>query len=185
MKNPFLIGTTVYLRPLERADAPTLVPWVNDPEVSRTILLHRPMNLEAEVAFIDRVNASEHDVVLGVMTKDSDKLIGATGLHHIDFKNRHAAFALSLGDKEEWGKGYGTEATALVVKYAFETLNLNRVWLHVFEYNERAVRVYEKTGFRREGVLRQDMYREGRYWNTYVMAILREEWEASEAAVTG
>jgi RimJ/RimL family protein N-acetyltransferase len=112
-------------------------------------------------------------------------LIGAAGLHEVDFKNRHAAFGLSLGDKEEWGKGYGTEATALVVKYAFETLNLNRVWLHVFEYNERAVRVSEKTGFRHEGVLRQDTYREGRYWNTHVMAILREEWEASEAAVTG
>ena len=60
--------------------------------------------------------------------------------------------------------------------YAFRTLNLNRIWLHVFEFNERALRAYEKVGFVREGVLRQDVFREGRYWNTVVMGILRDEW---------
>jgi RimJ/RimL family protein N-acetyltransferase len=178
MKNPFLIGTHLYLRPLEREDAPLLAPWVNDPEVTRTLLIHRPVSLQAEVAFIDRVSQSEQDVVLGMVLKDGDRLIGAAGLDQVDVKNRHARFGMLIGDKGEWGKGYGTEATGLLVGFAFQTLNLNRVWLHVYEYNERGLRAYAKVGFRREGVLRQDTYREGRYWDTVVMGILRAEWEA-------
>jgi [ribosomal protein S5]-alanine N-acetyltransferase len=73
-------------------------------------------------------------------------------------------------------KGYGSEATRLLVRHGFETLNLHRIWLHVYEYNERGIRAYERVGFQREGVLRQDRFYEGRYWNTLVMGILREEW---------
>jgi diamine N-acetyltransferase len=178
MKNPFLVGQKVYLRPLERADAPTLVPWFNDPEVLRTVARYRPLNLQEEEAWLERAAGSEHDLGLGIVPRATDQLVGVTGLHQMDFKNRHAAFGIIIGDKESWGKGYGTEATGLLIQYAFDTLNLNRVWLHVYEFNERGIRAYEKVGFRREGVLRQDCYREGRYWNTFVMGILREEWEA-------
>ncbi len=178
MKNPFLVGQKVYLRPLERADAPALVPWFNDPEVLRTVARHRPINLQEEEAWLERTQGSEHDLGLGIVPRATDQLVGVTGLHQMDFKNRHAAFGIIIGDKENWGKGYGTEATGLLIQYAFDTLNLNRVWLHVYEFNERGIRAYEKVGFRREGLLRQDCYREGRYWNTIVMGILREEWEA-------
>jgi RimJ/RimL family protein N-acetyltransferase len=177
MKNPFLIGAKVYLRPLEREDAPLLVPWFNDPDVTRTLRRYRPQTLRDEEAFLEKVTQSEHDLALGVVVRETDRLIGGTGLHQIDFKNRSCAFGISIGEKGEWGKGYGTEAAWLVVKHAFETLNLNRVWLHVYEYNQRARRSYEKLGFRQEGVLRQDCYCEGRYWDTIVMAILREEWD--------
>lgn len=85
-----------------------------------------------------------------------------------------------FGESSEWGKGYGTEATRLLVQHAFETMNLNRVWLLVYEFNERALRAYERVGFQKEGVLRQEMYRQGRYWNTILMAILREDWEARQ-----
>ncbi len=178
MKNPFLIGPRVYLRPLEREDAPLLVPWFNDPEVTRMLLRHRPMNLHDEEAFIEQLGRDEHAVGLAIAVRDSDRTIGVAGLNQIDFRNRHAAFGISIGAKEEWGKGYGTQATELLVRHAFETLNLNRVWLHVYENNQRGIRAYEKAGFRKEGVLRQECYREGRYWDTIVMAILRDEWEA-------
>jgi RimJ/RimL family protein N-acetyltransferase len=77
-----------------------------------------------------------------------------------------------------WGKGHGTEATRLVLGHAFDTLNLNRVWLHVYEYNEAGLRLYQKVGFRTEGRLREDNVRDGRYRDTLVMAVLREEWRA-------
>jgi RimJ/RimL family protein N-acetyltransferase len=178
VKNPFLVGAAIYLRPLEREDAALLVPWINDPEVTHTLEIHRPMNLRAEEEFVDRVGQSEHDLVLGISIRATDKLIGATGLHQIDFNNRHACFGISIGDKAEWGKGYGTEATRLMVRHAFDTLNLHRVWLRVFEYNERGIRTYERVGFKREGVLRQDRFRAGRYWDTIVMGLLRHEHEA-------
>ena len=177
MKNPFLIGVKVYLRPLEREDAPLLVPWFNDPEVTRNLRRYRPQTLRDEEAFLDKVTQSEHDVALGIVVRATDRLIGVTGLHQIDFKNRHSCFGILIGEKAEWGKGYGTEATALIVKHAFETLNLNRVWLQVYDDNARARRSYVKVGFREEGVLRQDCYREGRYWDTIVMAVLRQDWE--------
>src|SRR5262249_17064979 len=162
-----------YLRPLERADAPVLLPWFNDPEVTRTLVHRGPLNLRDEEAFLDRVGQSEHDLALGVVVRATDQLAGATGFHFMDFRNRTCSFGTRMGEKSEWGKGYGTEATALMVQYAFDTLNLNRVWLHVYEYNQRGLRAYEKVGFKREGVLRQECYREGRYWDTIVMAILR------------
>lgn len=176
MTNPFLVGARLYLRALERADAPALVPWLNDPEVTRFLRAYRPMTLRAEEEFIERAGQGD-DIVLGVVLREGDRLIGAAGLSQIDYRCRRASFGISIGARDEWGKGYGTEATRLVVGYAFETLNLNRVWLHVYEYNGRGLRAYEKVGFRREGVLRQDIFRDGRYWDTITMAILREEWE--------
>jgi RimJ/RimL family protein N-acetyltransferase len=180
MRNPFLIGSSIYLRPLEREDAEVLAPYFNDPEITRTILSRPPISFRAEADFLEKLGQNESDLVLGIVIKATDRLIGGTGLHQLHFKNRSGVFGISIGAHEEWGKGYGLEATRLIVNYAFETLNLNRVSLHVFEYNTRALRVYEKAGFRREGVLRQDNYREGRYWDSILMAILRAEWDAQK-----
>src|SRR5438876_3775341 len=123
MKNPFLIGTQIYLRPLERDDAPQLVPWFNDPEITRHLRRYLPVNLQAEEEFIAKIYQSEHDVGLGIVLRETDQLIGATGLHQTDVRNRHTCFGILIGAKEAWGKGHGTEATALMVQYAFETLN--------------------------------------------------------------
>ena len=98
----------------------------------------------------------------------------------MDVRCRHAAFGITIGCKDAWGKGHGTEATRLVVGHAFQVLNLNRVWLYVYEFNPRGIRVYEKVGFRTEGRLRQDAFRDGRYWDTIVMGLLRDEWEARQ-----
>ena len=177
MINAFRIGKAIYLRPLEQADAPLLQQWINDPEVTRTLLAHQPINQAAEVRWLDELYKTDHEVVLGIATT-ADKLIGAVGLHRIDYKNSHAQFGIMIGDRDEWYKGYGTEATRLMVAYAFDTLNLNRVWLHVYVTNAYALRTYEKVGFQREGVLRQETYRDGRYVDAISMAILRSEWEA-------
>jgi RimJ/RimL family protein N-acetyltransferase len=180
MNNPFLVGRNTYLRPLEREDASLIVQWLNDPEVTRTLAIYRPINLQAEEEFIAKIYESESEFVLGIAVQDSDGLIGVTGLHRMDFKNRHANFGIAIGDKDQWGKGYGTEVTSLMLRHAFEGLNMNRVWLHVYENNVRGIKTYERTGFRKEGLLRQERYSEGRYWDTIVMAILREEWDARQ-----
>lgn len=181
MSAPFLSGKHLYLRALERADAPCLAAWLNDPEVTRTLVHRGPISLRAEEEFIEQVGRDAHALVLGIVLREGDRLIGATGLDQLDFRNRHARFGVFL-DKGEWGKGHGTEATRLMVGHAFETLNLHRVWLHVYAYNARGLRVYENLGFRTEGVLRQDNYREGRYWDTVVMGVLRDEWPAAPPA---
>jgi RimJ/RimL family protein N-acetyltransferase len=85
-------------------------------------------------------------------------------------------FGIFIGESDARGRGLGTDATALVLRHAFDTLNLNRVWLHVFEDNPGAIHVYEKLGFVREGVLREDNFRGGRYRDTVAMGILRADW---------
>jgi RimJ/RimL family protein N-acetyltransferase len=177
-----LIGSKVYLRPLDLADAPTLTTWMNDPEVTRYLIIHRPLMLLAEEAFLRKMSESERDIVLGIVTREPEQFIGVTGLHQLDVRNRHVQFGIVVGEKSAWGQGYGTEATRLMVRYAFDTLNLNRACLHVYEYNERAVRAYQKAGFRTEGRLRQDRFLDGRYWDTFVMAVLREEWQTADHA---
>lgn len=177
MRNPFLIGSKVYLRPLDLEDIASLTTWLNDPEVTRHLLVYRPLSRMAEEAFLRKLSESESEIVLGIVVRDPEQFIGVTGLRHLDVRNRHAEFGIAIGEKTTWGSGCGTEATRLIVRYAFETLNLNRIWLHVGEDNERAVHVYQNVGFRTEGRLRQDMYREGRYWDSLVMAVLREEWK--------
>ena len=172
-----MTSSQVYLRPLTGEDAAAFVPWVNDAEVTRTLAVGAAvMDRQAERAWIEKMNASGSDVLFGIVVQETDRLIGSIGLNQIDFRYRSASLGMMIGEKSMWGKGYGTEATRLVVRYAFEELHLNRVQLHVYEYNLRGLRVYEKVGFRREGVLRQEHVYDGRFWDTVVMALLREEW---------
>jgi ribosomal-protein-alanine N-acetyltransferase len=185
VKNPFLIGPRVYLRPLEVEDAATVLPWFNDPEVRRNLRRYQPMNRFSEEEFIRRLADQPHDLVLALVTREEDRFVGLAGLHQFDVRCQHAAFGIVVGEKDAWGKGYGTEATRLVVQHAFETLNLNRVWLHVYEFNTRGIRAYEKVGFQVEGRLRQDAFEGGRFWDTVVMGVLREEWQRHRGEVTG
>jgi len=175
MKVHFLSGNRVYLRPLERADARAMLPWVNNPEVTRTLLIHRPMSLEGEEKFIERLSEDDTTVGLGIVEKTGDRLVGATSLMRIDSRSRQAQFGILIGDSADWGKGFATEATRLIVGYGFATLNLHRVWLHVAAGNAAGIRVYEKVGFRHEGILREALFTEGRYVDLVTMGILRGE----------
>ena len=179
VNNAYLIGKKVHLRPLEKEDARAIVPWFNDAEVLRTIDRYRPMSVQQEEEFLAKLPDSATDLLLGIAVAGEGKLVGVTGLHKIDPKNRTAVFGIIVGAKTEWGKGYGTETTWLMAKHGFEALNLNRITLHVREFNDRGIRAYERVGYRREGLLRQDSFVEGKYHNTIVMGLLREEWDAA------
>jgi [ribosomal protein S5]-alanine N-acetyltransferase len=177
MKNAFLKGERIYLRPIEREDAPQLQSFMNDPEVTQTLQMHRPLNLQVEQDFIEHAAKDQSNIRLAIALKQEDALIGATDLRLGEMKDRKAEFGIAIGAKDEWNKGYGTEATKLMIQYGFETLNLNRIFLRVYEYNPRAMKAYEKAGFKREGVLRDDTYRMGRYWDAMIMGLLREDWK--------
>ena len=181
MQTPFFLGPRLYFRPLEREDAPRLAAFVNHPDVRRNLLTYRPMNTAQEVAFVDTLTASQRDVMFAIVLRDGDRMIGTSGLHDIDFRSRRATFGMLIGEPSEWHKGYGTEATRMVLDYGFGTLNLNRVQLEVLEHNVAGIRAYDKAGFRREGVLRQHHYVDGAYVDTVVMGILRSEWKPSAA----
>jgi RimJ/RimL family protein N-acetyltransferase len=112
-----------------------------------------------------------------IRTLADDRAIGLIDLSGFNWPARHAWVGIGLGEREFWGKGYGTEAMAILLGYAFEELNLNRVNLNVFEYNERAIKSYLKCGFVEEGRARKAMLREGERWDIVFMGILKSEWE--------
>lgn len=176
MKGSFLAGDNVYLRPIEMDDAGRCRNWINDAEVRRYLLVHRPCNEVKERKWIESRYENENELVLAIAVKKDDSHIGNTGLHSIDYKNRKAELGIVIGSERHRGKGFGTESAALIIEYAFNTLNLNRVYLRVFDFNERARRSYEKLGFAKEGVWRQDHFVDGRYCDTVLMGLLRSEW---------
>lgn len=111
---------------------------------------------------------------------DDDKLIGFFGIW-VDLIHGEAWVGIGIGETDFWGKGHGTDAMKLCLQYAFVELNVHRVSLGLHEYNPRALRSYEKAGFRLEGCSRKDVQREGKRFDSFWMGILREEWLAMQA----
>jgi RimJ/RimL family protein N-acetyltransferase len=116
------------------------------------------------------------------MEKETGHLIGYAGIASINHVNNSGEYYIFLGEKNSWGKGYGTEVTQLIIHYGFASLNLHRIMLTVSELNTGGVKAYARAGFQREGVLRQASYRDGKYHDKIVMAILRPDWETGLAS---
>ena len=120
-----------------------------------------------------------------IRTLADDKLIGELGLDVVAWPGREAFVGLGIGEIEYWGKGYGTDVMDVLLRFAFTEINLRRVTLSVFEYNPRAIRSYEKAGFRHEGRTRKVLNKEGKRWDVLYMGILREEWLELNRAAPG
>lgn len=174
-----LIGDRVRLRGIEREDLPTFVRWFNDPEVRQYLMMYEPMSMAKEERWFEEMLERKNDFVFAIEAQIGEQWvhIGNVGLHRIDWKNRTAMFGIALGEKAYWGQGFGTDATRTMLRFAFEELNLHRVELEVFDFNPRAMRSYEKAGFRHEGTRRQALFRHGRYHDVHVMAILQSEYQ--------
>jgi RimJ/RimL family protein N-acetyltransferase len=163
LQTPYVVGEHVYLRPLDMEDAEAVIVWINSAEVSQTLSFRWPMSRHQQEDYIQSLYTSQTEMTLGVCLKVNNRLIGCAGLHGIKPVNRLATLGLVIGEVAEWGKGYGTDAARLIIDVAFERLNLRRLELDVEGYNPAAKRVYEKLGFRVEGVRRQHTYRAGAY----------------------
>ncbi len=175
-------GQLVRLTQLQRDDLPLFRQWFRDYEFvsllnPETIV---PITDEAEDEWYENAIKSKEDFFFAIRTLSDNQLIGSCGLFHISAKNRCATLGIGIGDKDYQGKGFGTDTMQVLLRFAFQERNLNRVQLEVFAFNSRAIRTYEKVGFVHEGVRRQAVFREGRYHDVLMMAILREEWLARQ-----
>jgi [ribosomal protein S5]-alanine N-acetyltransferase len=181
-KTEFVRGSRLYLRPLERNDLNLgYLSWLNDPEVTRYLETGVfPSTMEDLEKFYSRVTSSAADVILAVVDRKTDRHIGNVKLGPINWVDRRALFGILIGDRKFWGKGFGEEATRLMVEYGFHRLNLNRIGLAVFEEHRAAVRCYEKVGFKVEGRFREEMFREGGYKDRLWMGLLRSEYDSNK-----
>ncbi len=179
-----LRGERVRLR-AENPDvlAPSFARWSLDTEWER-LLDSDPPRLPSEKKWREWMDkeletGGHDDVFFAIRTIEGDLLIGFVALFSLYGQHGDTLVAIALGDRQYWGNGYGTDAMRVMLRYAFRELNLRRAGLIVFEYNQRAIRSYEKTGFIPEGRVRGAMLRDGRRWDYIYMGILREEWLAS------
>jgi RimJ/RimL family protein N-acetyltransferase len=175
-----ITGERIRLRAIERTDLPLFVDWLNDPEVIAGLDIYRPFSSADEDVWYEamlKTHPDEHPFVIEAHGEEGEWVsIGNIGLHSIEWRVRSAELGIIIGIKSYWNKGYGSEAVRLMLCYAFDTLNLNRIFLRVFAHNLRAIRSYEKVGFVQEGRLRQSHFYTGKAVDTLVMSVLREEY---------
>ena len=176
MHNPFLIGTRIYLRPLEPEDIPTLTGWTTSPEVRTALeLFYRPLERPAQELFLEGIKNNEHDVALGIVEKETDALLGFVGLNHIDQENRQVKLGLFVGEQDERSEKDAAEAIGLMKQYVFEAIDMNRLWLYVAASDARTITMFKQGGFTCEAILKQDRSCHGRYYDTVVMGEVREK----------
>jgi RimJ/RimL family protein N-acetyltransferase len=175
-----IYGKRIRLRGVERGDLPRFHEWINDPPVRDGLAVFLPLSMQDEESWFDKTAQREQaEKPLAIEIKDGDgwRLVGNCGFFELDWTSRSAEFGIMIGDRSVWDQGYGTETVQLLLKHGFETLNLNRIFLRVFDDNQRAVRAYRKAGFTHEGTLRQAVFKNGRYHDLHVMSVLRSEWD--------
>ena len=168
--------TKVYLRPLEKSDAKKTCCWVNNPEVRQFLSCQNFISLFEEEKWIESANKKKNEEPLAIAVKGTDLPIGVIGMVGIDWRNRRATTGALIGEKEYWGKGYGTEAKLLLLKHAFDTLGLEKICSEVLSTNPRSKAYLEKTGYKEEGCLRQHFLVNGKKVDAYVMALFREDF---------
>jgi RimJ/RimL family protein N-acetyltransferase len=119
---------------------------------------------------------------MAVHERATDRLVGTCAFSQLDGENGSALYHITIGESDAWGRGYGTEATRLMVDHAFESLGLHRIALNVFEFNERAIRAYRRCGFTVEGRSRESIWRDRRWWDELAMSIIESDWRARRTA---
>lgn len=173
-----LVGEKVALGPLRRDLVPVYTRWINDFEVTRGLTLLPPLTLESEEAWYEGASKGRNQSHFTVYERASLLPIGSSGLFDIDHRNQTAELGLMLGEKDCWGKGYGTETVCLLLDYGFTGLGLHNIMLSVFSFNERAIRAYTKAGFRLIGRRREAWRLGGEAYDVIYMDCLSAEFRS-------
>jgi len=164
-------GDLISLGPLRREWLSIYQHWLNDFDMLRLIdRRFRPHSAEWINHWYERhSNGTQDSLIFTIIANDGGRPVGNIALQDLDMRNRSAELGVYIGDANSRGKGYGAEATTLVVNFAFKVLGLQNVMLRVYEYNEAAIRVYEKVGFREFGRRTQCQFMDGRFWDVVLM----------------
>jgi len=172
----FMHKENIFIRPLEESDIPTTTNWMNDTEISDSQGFLPVFNLKDQLEWYKRISSDKTRYIFAICNNTDARHIGNVALGNIDYIHRHCMFSIFIYDSNNRGKGYGIEATELALIFAFNKLNLNKVYLRVSEKSVRAIKMYENIGFVKEGVMRQHYYSNGKYEDKIFFSILKSEF---------
>jgi RimJ/RimL family protein N-acetyltransferase len=169
-------GERLYLRSVERDDLARCHAWMNDPDLRATLAQRFPMSLAKEADWVERATRGQDpsEMVFAICLMQGDRHIGNCGFEAIDRDNGTATFGIFIGEADCRGQGLGEEAVRTLCRFGFEEIRLAKIRLDVYESNP-AIRTYERVGFRREGVLRQEIFRRGGRRDVIRMGLLVDE----------
>ena len=178
MKN-LLVGDKLKLTSINEEDILEFKNWYNDVFFMRNydIVSAIPKNLDAVKDLIYDIRKSNTAYIFAVKKLQEKELIGVTGFENISWNNGTALIYIGIGGERYRRKGYGKEAFKLTIDFGFEELNFHKIQLNVLEYNEAAIKLYESLGFKREGVYREFIHRDGKRYDMYLYGLLRSEWD--------
>jgi RimJ/RimL family protein N-acetyltransferase len=180
------VGKKVRLREVHKEDLEVINKLGNEEEVmlnlSTRLPIPRPLQID-EKWHEEYIKEYNDEFIQFVIEKLDGTVIGKCGTGHIDWKNSCVTIWIFIGKDENRSKGYGSEALSLLVNFIFEEMNINRIQLYVFGFNERAVTSYKKVGFVVEGVHKEELFRLGKYNDVYIMSILKSEHDAAKGAI--
>jgi RimJ/RimL family protein N-acetyltransferase len=178
-----LAGKLVRLRAIQASDAAGRWRWLNDREVTLYYNHGYPVSRAEQQAWLDEASrqTSPPFIVLAIDMLD-ERHIGIINLNGISRENRSAELGIIIGEKDCWSRGYGTDAIITLLRFAFDEINLNRVWLDANAENGRAIACYRKCGFVEEARFRQHRYKLGRYSDSLIMGVLADEFRALHGA---
>ncbi len=170
-----LEGDLVRLRAREEADVEPFYRWINDWQTIKYLGQRYPRSHSFERTWLTSGDPSFNLAQFIIETRAGARPIGWLGLHGAAPENREASLGIAIGEHEFLDGGYGTDAMRTACRFGFDMMNLHRIDLTVYDWNPRAIRVYEKVGFRTEGVLRDGIYKAGRWNDLVLMAVLKGE----------
>lgn len=169
-------GEKVKLRPVKEEDAERYVQWLNDEEVIKFLSRRFPLTIMEEKEFFNEIAKSEDSAHFAIDHLEEDKHIGHCSLRDISLVNHIAEFGILIGEPNYWKKGYGKEATELLIGYGFNTLNLHKIESAAIADNKASIALHEGVGFKEEGIQRESEFREGKYRDIILYGLLRKDW---------
>ena len=176
-------GKTVGIRAIEKSELGLLQQWRNLPAFRRNFREVRELNMVNQELWFDSTCKNPNDFMFMIVRLEDDMPLGAAGLLYINWVIRSADFSFYIGFEEKYidNAGYAEEATMLLLEYGFNNLNLNKIWMELYEFDDQKLNFFKNIfHFQIDGCLRENCYEDGRYWNSYIISLLKSEFEEKE-----